>query len=312
MQIRGVTAQPIHGISSFIESPNPAFKTPIAIISFVVYAIFAYGGMENLGGVTDSMKNPAKTFPRGLVIGALLTIGSYVLMILMTGFSVNYDHVIARSNVNLGNVTYVVFNELGYQMGVSLGLSHATNVFLGLLFTRMIALAGLMGMLGAMFLLVYSPIKSFIMGANPELWPEKIVKLNKHGMPAYAMWIQAIFVSCIIFLIAFGGSAAASFYQILTDMVNVSTCAPYIFLVGAFPVFQKKNIPHDFVVFKNRFWTNVLVVFVEIIVCLGIIFTCIQPILDHDFQTAFWTAFGPVFFGVVAWIFYNHAAKKIK
>ena len=59
----------IHGTSSFIESPNPAFKTPIAIISFVVYAIFAYGGMENLGGVTDSMKNPAKTFPRGLVIG---------------------------------------------------------------------------------------------------------------------------------------------------------------------------------------------------------------------------------------------------
>lgn len=38
----------------------------------------------------------------------------------------------------------------------------------------MIALAGLMGMLGAMFLLVYSPIKSFIMGANPELWPKKL------------------------------------------------------------------------------------------------------------------------------------------
>ena len=308
---KGVTAQPIHGISSFIESPNPAFKTPIAIISFVVYAIFAYGGMENLGGVTDSMKNPAKTFPRGLVIGSLLTIGSYVLMILMTGFSVNYNHVIAKSSVNLGNVTYVVFNQLGYQLGVSLGLSHATNIFLGVLFTRMIALAGLMGMLGAMFLLVYSPIKSFIMGANPELWPKKIVTLNKHGMPAYAMWIQAIFVSCIIFLVAFGGSAAASFYQILTDMVNVSTCAPYIFLVGAFPFFQKKDIPHDFVVFKNHFWTNVLVVFVEIIVCLGIIFTCIQPIIEHDFQTAFWTAFGPVFFGIVALIFYNHASKKI-
>ena len=111
---KGVTAQPIHDISSFIESPNPAFKTPIAIISFVVYAIFAYGGMENLGGVTDSMKNPAKTFPRGLVIGSLLTIGSYVLMILMTGFSVNYNHVIAKSSVNLGNVTYVVWNQLGY------------------------------------------------------------------------------------------------------------------------------------------------------------------------------------------------------
>lgn len=129
-------------------------------------------------------------------------------------------------------------------------------------------------------------------------------------MPAFAMWMQAIFVCCIMFLISFGGSAADAFYQILTDMVNVSACAPYIFLVGAFPIFQKKNIPHDFVVFKNRFWTNILVGVVEIIVCLGIIFTCIQPILDHDPQTAFWTAFGPIFFGIVAWLFYRHAVRK--
>ena len=173
---KGVTAQPIHGISSFFESPNPAFKTPIAVISFVVYAIFAYSGMENLGGVTDSMKDPEHTVPRGLVIGSLLTIGSYVLMILMTGFTVNYDHVIARPSVNLGNVTYVVFDRLGYMMGASLGFSHGVNLILGDIFTRMIALAGLMGMLGAMFLLVYSPIKSFIMGANPKLWPARVTK----------------------------------------------------------------------------------------------------------------------------------------
>lgn len=72
----GVPAQPIDGIKTFFVSPNPSFQTPIAIISFVVYAIFAYVGMENLGGVTDSMKNPSKTFPKGLTIGAVLTIGS--------------------------------------------------------------------------------------------------------------------------------------------------------------------------------------------------------------------------------------------
>lgn len=308
----GVPAQPIHGIKTFFESPNPAFQTPIAVISFVVYAIFAYAGMENLGGVTDSMKNPSKTFPKGLIIGAILTIGSYVLMIVMTGFSVNYNQVIAKSSVNLGNVTYVVFHRLGYMMGVSLGLSHATNLFLGDLFTRLIALAGLMGMLGAMFILVYTPIKSFIMGSNPDLWPDRVTRLNQHGMPAFAMWIQAIIVSVIIFLVAFGGSAAASFYQILTDMGNVSTCAPYIFLVGAFPAFQRKDIPREFIAFKNPFWTKVLVWFVEIIVCLGIIFTCVQPILDHDYQTAFWTAIGPIFFGIVAWILYDYALKRSK
>lgn len=306
----GVPAQPIHGIATFFESPNPSFKTPIAVVSFVVYAVFAYAGVENLGGVTDSMKDPERTFPLGLTIGAILTIGSYVLMIVMTGFSVNYNQIIARPDVNLGNVTYVVFQRLGYMLGVSLGLPHGVNLFLGALFTRLIALSGLMGMLGAMFVLVYTPIKSFIMGSNPQLWPHWITRLNSAKMPAHAMWIQAALVAVIIFLVAFGGSAAARFYQILTDMVNVSTCAPYIFLIGAFPAFQRKNIPHQFVVFKNRFWTSVLVWFVEIIVCLGIIFTCVQPILDHDFQTAFWTAFGPVFFGLIAWWFYAHETKK--
>ena len=308
---KGVTAQPIHGISSFIESPNPAFKTPIAIISFVVYAIFAYGGMENLGGVTDSMRNPAKTFPRGLVIGSLLTIGSYVLMILMTGFSVNYNHVIAKSSVNLGNVTYVVFNQLGVTMGAALGWSHGAALTFGLIMTRIVAFAQTLGFLGALFILLYSPIKAFVLGSNPDLWPKKLTKLNKAGMPANAMWLQAIIVSIIVFLVAFGGNAAQQFYLILTDMANVSTCFPYIFLIGAFPFFKaKKNLDRPFVVFKNRFWTDVLVCFVELILIVGIVFTFVQPLLQKDYQTAFWTLAGPIFFAIVALVFYQISAKR--
>ena len=41
----GQLAQPINGWQSFIVSPNKDFQTPITIISFVVYAVFAYGGM---------------------------------------------------------------------------------------------------------------------------------------------------------------------------------------------------------------------------------------------------------------------------
>ena len=130
-------------------------------------------------------------------------------------------------------------------------------------------------------------------------------------MPANAMWIQVTVVSIIIFLVAFGGSAAQRFYTILTDMANVSTCFPYLFLVGAFPFFKrKKNIDRPFEVFKNRFWTDVLVWFVEIILIIGILFTFIQPMLDKDWQTAFWTIAGPVFFALVAWIFYSVSAKK--
>lgn len=113
----------------FITSPNPQFQTPIAIISFVVYAIFAYGGMESLGSVTDSMDKPEKTFPRGLIIASLFTIGAYVIMIFMIGFSVNYNSVVAKHGVNLGNITYIVFSQLGVYLGHSLGWSAAASSY---------------------------------------------------------------------------------------------------------------------------------------------------------------------------------------
>ncbi len=68
----GQLAEPIHGLSSFVNSPNSEFQSPMAFISFVVYAVFAYAGAESLGGVTDSMDKPERTFPRGLIIATVV------------------------------------------------------------------------------------------------------------------------------------------------------------------------------------------------------------------------------------------------
>ncbi|MBU3828961.1 MAG: glutamate/gamma-aminobutyrate family transporter YjeM [Candidatus Lactobacillus pullistercoris] len=306
----GQFAQPITGWQSFIISPNKSFQTPITIISFVVYAVFAYGGMETVGGVINNMKKPEKEFPKGLIIGSIFTIVSYVLMIFMTGFSVNYNQDILHGNANTGNITYIVYGTLGRMFGQAFNLNPHISCIIGKIFTRAIALSGLIGMMGAFFVLLYSPVKSFIMGSNPKLWPKKATKLNKNGIPANAMWAQSIFVCLLIAVVSFGGSAATSFYQILTDMGNVAATAPYIFLIGAFPFFLKKNYPRDFRVFTNFKWTVTLVVFVEIIVCTGIIFTVIEPVLKGNYMTAFWTGFGPIFFALIAWIFYEVSRRR--
>lgn len=46
----GHLAQPINHLSDFATSPSAQFQNPIAMISFVIYAIFAYGGLESMGG----------------------------------------------------------------------------------------------------------------------------------------------------------------------------------------------------------------------------------------------------------------------
>ncbi|MDT6980765.1 glutamate/gamma-aminobutyrate family transporter YjeM [Levilactobacillus zymae] len=307
----GHLAEPINGIHSFVVSPNPQFSSPMALMSFVTYAVFAYAGMESMGGITDSMDHPEKTFPKGLIISTVAITLMYSLSIFLWGISTNWHDILGKNTVNLGNITYVLMNNLGLVLGHALHLSAGTAAGLGHFFARLTGLSMFMGYLGSFFVLVYSPLKSFILGSSPQLWPKKMTKLNKVGMPAYSMWLQAIIVAVFVFLVAFGGSAAKQFYLILTDMGNVSTSFPYLFLIGAFPFFKKRtNLDRPFEVFTSRLWTNVIVALVLIVLVGGIGFTCLQPILEHDYITAFWTIIGPIFFGAVAWIFYRNAQKR--
>lgn len=95
-------------------------------------------------------------------------------------------------------------------------------------------------------------------------------------------------------------------------MANVSTTFPYLFLVGAFPFFKKRtdlNRPYE--IFTNSKWTNLIVALILVVLVGGIGFTCVEPLMEHDYQTAFWTIIGPVFFGLVAWLFYFFAEKRI-
>ncbi|GAY73686.1 putative amino acid permease [Lentilactobacillus kosonis] len=142
-----------------------------------------------------------------------------------------------------------------------------------------------------------------------------MTKLNKAGMPEFSMWLQAIIVCVFIFFVSFGGSGAKQFYTILTDMGNISTSFPYIFLIGAFPFFKRRtDLERPFVFFKNRIITNIIVVVVLIVLIGGIGFSAVQPFLDHDYQTGFWTIGGPIIFGLIAWLFLiqaHHRQRKI-
>lgn len=308
----GVLAQGITGVESFTTSPNSNFQSPIAIISFLVYAIFAYGGLETTSGVIDSVDKPEKTYPKALITVMILMTLFYLILITMCGISTNWHSVLGKSSVDLANCEYVLINNLGIEVGKAFGLSGAAALGIGKLFSHITALSDVLTGLGAAFVMIYSPVKSFVLGSDSRLLPKKITKLNDKGMPANAMWLQALVVSLIMLFVAFGGKAATQFYTILTDMMNVSSSAPYLFLIAAFPFFkQKQNLDRPFVFYKNKkvVWTVTSIVW--LVVAAGIVFTCVEPILSHDYMTAFWTAFGPIFFGVVGWILYRRSESKL-
>ncbi|QQP29209.1 glutamate/gamma-aminobutyrate family transporter YjeM [Lactobacillus ultunensis] len=308
----GQLAEPVTA-QNLVHSPNPSFQSPIAVISFIFYALFAYGGLETTSGVIDSVDKPEKTYPKGLIIAMIMMTALYVVNIFMCGVAVNWNKELGAKGVDLANVEYVLINNLGVVTGHSLGLSQSASLAIGSAFSHFAGIADVLSGIAAAFLMVYSPIKSFIEGCDPRLLPKKLVQLNKHNMPERSMWLQAIIVSVIILFISFGGNAADQFYTILMDMMNVSSSAPYLFLIAAYPFFKaKKDLDRPFVFIegKKKVWATTIVVW--LVVAIGIIFTCIEPLFTGDYQTSFWTAIGPVAFGLVAWIYYSYREHKEK
>ena len=310
-------AQPLQHVSQFATSVNPQFQSPIAMISFMIYAIFAYGGLESMGGVTDSLDKPEKTFPRAIIISTVVIGIGYALNIFLWGISTNWNHVINHPDVNLGNITYVLMQNLGLELGKAFHLSTQTALTMGTVFSRLSAIGMLCAYLGSFFVLIYSPLKSFIMGSPKELWPEKVTKLNKKGMPSFALWIQTAIVCVII-----GGVAIAStlihqdskfLFNLLTSMSNVASTLPYLFLVAAFPFFKKRqDLDRPFEAFHSRKTMLVIVTITLITLAIANGFTIIQPFIEKDWVGAAATVAGPLVFGIFAWALYTIRSKRIK
>ncbi|KHO60958.1 amino acid/polyamine/organocation transporter, APC family [Thermoanaerobacter sp. YS13] len=301
----GKVAQPIVSSHSFVVSPNPAYQSTIAMFAFLVFAIFAYGGLEVVGGLVDQTENPEKNFPKGLLISALLISIGYSLGIFMVGVFTNWKEVLGSQNVNMANVAYVVMQNLGYKIGQSLGFSEVTSLAIGAWFARYVGLSMFLALTGAFFTLSYAPLKQIIEGTPSELWPNKIGKIE-NGIPKNAMWVQCTIAVIMIILVSFGGEAAAKFFAKLILMTNVAMTLPYVFLSGAFFSFKKnKLIKKPFEIFKTESSALIATIIVTATVAFANFFTIIQPAIEGDLSSTIWMIIGPVFFTLVAFLMYR-------
>ena len=119
----GKLAQNLPSFSQILQSPNPAFGSTISILAFVVYALFAFGGTEAVGGLVDQTENPEKNFGKGLTIAAFIIAIGYAIGIFCVGVFTNWDATLSSEAVHKGNASYVIMNNLGYQIGKVFGAS---------------------------------------------------------------------------------------------------------------------------------------------------------------------------------------------
>ncbi len=309
----GQLEQPFLGMESLKTPLNEAYQgSMIMMLSFIVYSLFAYGGIEAVGGLVDKTDKPEKNFAKGIVTAAVVIVIGYALLILLVGSFTNYSEILGVDNITLGNVSYVIMSNFAAEIGKVFGASQAAQVSLAHGFARVYALIMLLSLMGAIFTLVYSSLKQLIDGTPKELWPGKMGEVEEDGMPKNAMWIQCAIVSVMILLVSFGGDSMQQFFLILTAMVNVGMTVPYMFISFAFPKFKKlEGIDRGFVIYKTQTSANVWGYIVTFTLLFANIFAIIQPALDGDIKTTFWSLSGPVIFGLVAWAIYTNYEKRV-
>lgn len=161
----GHFAQPLN----FALSPNPGYQSGMAMLSFVVFAIFAYGGIEAVGGLVDKTDKPEKNFAKGIIIAAIVISVGYSLAIVLWGVSANWQQVLGARSTNLGNITYVLMTSLGNTLGQALHMTPEAAALTGIWFARITGLSMFLAYTGAFFTLSYSPLKAIIQARQSAL-----------------------------------------------------------------------------------------------------------------------------------------------
>lgn len=307
----GHLAQPVIGLSSFTTSPDPAYSgNIISAFAFIVFALFAYGGIEVVRGLVDETENAEKTFPKGVVISAIVISIGYSLGIFLVGIFTNWSQVMANKDVHLGNVGYVVMSNLGYAIGQAFGANEATSIAMAHGVARFVGISMFLALAGAFFTLMFAPLKQIIEGTPAKLWPGRLAEM-KNGIPQYAMWIQAVIVCIMIALVSFGGETMSGFFDVLVAMTNVAMTIPYLFIAYAFIPFKKnKDIIKPFEMFKTDKSAVIWTVVVMFTVGFANFFSILQPALEGKLSITIWSVIGPLFFAAVAWIMYWMYERK--
>ena len=304
---KGIFAEPVTS-HALLYSPNTGYSSLFALVSFVTYAVLGYGGMELSAGYVDKTENPEKTFPRAILICALLITVTYSIGVVLIGSFTNY-RTFGAQGANLGNAAIVVMNLLGYELGLAFGLSSAKALVAGEWATRFYSLSVLFMICGQLATILFSPVRQLVEGAPANFWPGRIAKIEG-GMPKRAMWIQCFLIVAFLVLASFGGAAAGTFFNRVILASAVAVSVPYILIAMAFPIFKKKtDIEKPVTIFRSYksslFWTVIVIFSVGV----ADIITVMMPAMSGDVFSSVVMVAGPIVFSAIGILLYRRYRK---
>ncbi len=293
--LNGMTLQePLHS-GALTSSPNATYHDVIPFLGFMVFAIFAYGGVEAMAGVADELENPERDLKRGIFLSGAFIIVCYVIGFLAIGAIMRWGD-FPKEGITSLSALFIIMLELGRQIG---------GEWLGQVFMRFAGLGMFLSYLGAFIALSYAPLRQFISGTPAYFWPARFQTENSNGVRTEALkmqaWIVCGFIAVKSLFTLINPEGAAALYELIITMTNVGMTLPYLFLIYAW--YRYRNNPalgKDLVFFKTPRAVLCAALASALVVTFGNLFTVIAPFISGDISTGVWTIIGPLLFVIVA------------
>lgn len=169
------------------------------VLAASIFLFFA--GMETQAVHINDMKNPAKEFPRAVLVACVAIVVLYALGTLVIGL------VIPTDNINLLQSLLVAYKALWS----SFGLGWLGNV---------IALFVMFGVVGQISALVTGPSTGLMAVAQSGYLPRSLQKVNANGVNKSILYIEGALVS-VLSLVLIVLPTVESAYQIMSQMATI-------------------------------------------------------------------------------------------
>lgn len=279
--------------------PNLGTKSNIAFLSVLM---FSMSGIELTPILAGETENPKKTFPRAILISAILIVAIYI--------------------IGTVAITLMIAPEkIGAASGIMDALSLITKTLHLPYLATSIALMISIGTIGALAIYVVVPIKMFFESTKKGVLPKSFMKLNKNEVPSRAIIVQSSIISLIVIATSFLPSVNI-FYETLVLMATITFFIPYLMMFATFLKLRQTHphIPRPYKVpgGKPLAWILASVGFMSVF--LGIVLPFIIP--PQDIKTAHdilmyrvEIALGPILFflaGYLMYAIYEHRQGIVK
>lgn len=271
------------------------FSTAWAFFGTLAWIIQGVSGSESVGVFLNDLRGGVKAFVRtivltGALIGVLYAASEMVMNIFVPADKLDYSDGI-----------FTVMVALGEHFGISAAITD-----------RVVGAILLAATLGSLLIWVSTPVKIFFSEIPKGIFGEKLIKLNKAGIPWRASWLQFAVVVPILIIPQLGAGNINELLKIVINMTAATALIPPgLILLSYFMLRYKYDwVPRPFKMGTRR--GGLLLAGALIVVFAFVFIAGITPQDQPLWLTLVYNCGGVIVFLGAAILWYERYLKKLK